>query len=540
MTSVGTGLETQPSKPPLKRLLKRPLLIGGVGLSMCLWLFDGLQQSLLDVGGIAALAVVATGTGIWWWRRQAPVTAPLQPATLRLDRTMVEGAIARAAQALECLGAELDASQTPQITAFRSRLNALTEGCDRQGIRIAVLGGKGSGKSTLVSLLASPQQFQSPQRLILQEIPVTRMQQPSPHSNPIKDRSVLGILDGSELSGGAFDLVLFLVTGDLTEPEHHLLQQLVTARYPLLLVLNKCDQYLPRDRPLIISRLQQYMIELGTVQPERGLPALATYPLPRPQVEDVLAIAAHPSPLKVRRHQPNGTVDEWVETPVPDIASLTQRLAQHLTQDAKQLVWGTVVRSAVGLHQDIQTVLNQVRHDRAMPLLEQYQWIAAAAAFANPVPALDLLATGAITAQLVLDLSSIYRQPFSLSQAQAVATTLASLLVKLGLVELSTQLLSGLLKSNAATFMVGGLVQGASAAYLTRLAGLSLVDYFQDQSLVVNLQTEQPLAIAALSQRLQTIFQQNRQQAILQTFLQTVARNLSLNEHANFSRSCSH
>jgi uncharacterized protein (DUF697 family) len=67
--------------------------------------------------------------------------------------------------------------------------------------------------------------------------------------------------------------------------------------------------------------------------------------------------------------------------------------------------------------------LNQVRRDRALPIIEQYQWIAAAAAFANPVPALDLLATAAISAQVVSDLGAIYQQKFSLQQAQAAAKT---------------------------------------------------------------------------------------------------------------------
>ena len=111
--------------------------------------------------------------------------------------------------------------------------------------------------------------------------------------------------------------------------------------------------------------------------------------------------------------------------------------------------------------------MNGLRRDRAVPVIEQYQWIAAAAAFANPVPALDLLATAAINAQLVMELGGIYQQKFSLEQAQAVAGTLGSLMLKLGLVELSTQTIGTILKSNAITFVAGGVVQGVSAAYLT-------------------------------------------------------------------------
>ncbi|MCS6813161.1 MAG: DUF697 domain-containing protein [Cyanobacteria bacterium] len=493
--------------------MRRPLLMGGVSLSVGLWLLDWIHHSLLEVGGVAVLTAIATGTGVWLWQRQKNSVVPASIAP-QLTRELVEQALTRVTAVVNTLTAELELLPTasrpdfnPLVLALRNRLTALTTDCDRTTIGIAVMGSKGSGKSTLISLLASPQTFASPRRLVLQEIPASITQ---------------GNGDQPLIGNFVADLTLFLTTGDLTASEHRVLQELVATHQRVLLVLNKCDQYLPNDRPLLIDRLQHYIVQLAQQQP-----TATPYPLPVPQAEDVIAIAAKPNPLKVRRYQPDGSIDEWLETPTPDLHGLTQRLQALLTQDNNLLVWATVVRSALALHQEAQTALNQVRRDRALPLLDNYQWIAAAAAFANPVPALDLLATGAITAQLVLDLSAIYQQHLSLQQAQVVATTLASLLVKLGLVELSTQLLGNLLKSNAATFVVGGLLQGASAAYLTRLAGLSLMDYFQDQSLVVNLRAENPLTIAALSQRLQAVFQQNRHVAVLQTILQTAASRLS-------------
>jgi hypothetical protein len=54
-------------------------------------------------------------------------------------------------------------------------------------------------------------------------------------------------------------------------------------------------------------------------------------------------------------------------------------------------------------------------------------------------------------------------------------------MLKLGLVEVTTQTIGSILKGNAFTYVAGGAVQGVSAAYLTRLAGLSLIEYFQEQ-----------------------------------------------------------
>lgn len=233
--------------------------------------------------------------------------------------------------------------------------------------------------------------------------------------------------------------------------------------------------------------------------------------------ENVIGIAAAPSPVKVRQHQADGSAQEWMEQQAPDTKQLTQQLAQILAQSGQQLVWATTRRVAVDLKAEAKSVLNGVRRDRTLPVIEQYQWIAAAAAFANPVPALDILATAAINAQLVMELGGIYQQKFSLQQAQAVAGTMGSLMIKLGLVELSTKTISTVLKSNAITFVAGGVVQGLSAAYLTRLAGLSLIEYFQQQEAATN--SETGLNLDKLGQTLQNVFQQNQQMAFMQAFV---------------------
>jgi uncharacterized protein (DUF697 family) len=272
------------------------------------------------------------------------------------------------------------------------------------------------------------------------------------------------------------------------------------------LVFNKQDQYLPDDRAVILYSLQHKM-----------QPMLAA--------QDIVAIASAPNSLKVRQHQTDGAIEEWLEQRQPEISPLTQRLASLLQQEAQQLVWATTNRLAQELKVEGKTILNQIRRDRALPVVEQYQWIAAAAAFANPVPALDLLATAAINAQLVMELGTVYQQKFSLEQAQAVAGTMGSLMLKLGLVELSTKAISTVLKTNAVTFVAGGVVQGVSAAYLTRLAGCSLSEYFQQQEVAIDAETG--LNLDRLGQALQNVFQQNQQVAFLQGFVKQGLGRLS-------------
>jgi hypothetical protein len=291
--------------------------------------------------------------------------------------------------------------------------------------------------------------------------------------------------------------VLFVTTGDLTSSEMQSIQALLDRPQRVLLLFNKQDQYLPADRPVILQQLRQRVKELL-------------------DAEDVLAIATQPAPLKVRQYQADGSVQELVEQPVADLTALITRLQTLLATESQALICNTVQRQALSLRTTILKDLNQFRRDRALPQIEQAQWIAAAAAFANPVPTLDLVATAAINTQMIVDLGELYQQKFSLEQAKTIAATLASQMVKLGLVEMTSQAVTPLLKSNTLTYVAGGLMQGIGAAYLTRLAGLSLVSYFEEQTLNPVLATDS-FQFDRLVKNLQAVFQDNQRTAFLQT-----------------------
>ena len=170
--------------------------------------------------------------------------------------------------------------------------------------------------------------------------------------------------------------------------------------------------------------------------------------------------------------------------------------------------------------EEAQNILNKIRKERALPVIEKYQWIAAATAFANPVPALDLLATAAINTQLVVDLSAIYEQKFSIEKGKQVAGTMAELMLKLGLVELSTKTLTTLLKSNSLTFVAGGAFQAVSAAYLTRVAGMSLVEYLTTQADTNSVNIDQ------LGTIIQGVFSKTQENNFLKSFVTQVMSHI--------------
>ncbi|WP_375472345.1 YcjF family protein [uncultured Nostoc sp.] len=463
--------------------LQRPILVGGLGLSFSLWMLDSWHDSIVQAGEFGLLSALAVGGGLWLFRQNRPKDSLEQLDGMKVDRTTVESAIAKTETVINQLAQE--AENHPALETLREQVTQLLLESDRQQIKVAVTGGKSVGKSTLIQLL---EQIETRNFVSLQET--------APLFREVGENSDAAILTEVAKS----DFVLFLTNGDLTDSEFQTLQQLKAANQPNMLVFNKQDQYLTDESANIFSQLKQRM---------QG---------------NVVATAASPIAIKVRKHEVDGSVQEWMEQPAADIQQLTQQLGEVLAQQRQRLVWVTTMRKAGLLKAEAKNWLNETRRDRATPIIEQYQWIAAAAAFANPVPAFDILATAAINAQMVMDLGNIYQQKFSLKQAQTVAGTMVSLMLKLGLVELSTKAISTVLKSNAVTFVAGGVVQGVSAAYLTRVAGLSLVEYFQQQEIAIDSGTG--LNLDNLRQTLQKVFQQNQQIGFLQGFVKQGVKRL--------------
>lgn len=474
--------------------VRQPILITGLGLTASVWLLENLNHSLGSWGTFCVLGVGAAGVGNWWLRQRTLQGLNLQPRFV--DRTTVESALTNVKAVISQL--EQEAKETagcsqqmqPALDKLQTQIAQVMTEVERDRVRLGVVGGKSVGKTSLFQQLQTEWAPKAGHKLTLRDTP--------------------GLFDGTSISAEdeavwqsilECDLVLLLTSGDLTEPEFQTLERLAKAQKRILLVFNKQDQYLPSEQQLVLKRLQ-----------ERVQSILLS--------DDVVAIAAQPSPIKVRQHQADGLVQERLDQPAADMATLTDRLSQILLQEGQQLVLASCLSAVQQIKTEAGSVLNDIRRTKAMPVIEKYQWISAATAFASPVPALDVLATAAINAQMVLDLSNLYQQTFSLQQAQTIAGTMASLLLKLGLVELSVQAVTGMLKSNAVTFAAGGAVQGVSAAYLTRLAGLSLVEYFQEQEASSDAANLDPLKLKRLGETLQNLFQQNQRVAFLKTFVQ--------------------
>ena len=467
--------------------LSKPILVVGISLSTGIWLWESFLHSVANLGELSVIGTIGLGAIFWWWQNKANQQILTSQSLSSIDRETVEAAIAASKVTIDAFEKE---APDKDISSLKQAIEQLPEALNRQELQIAVIGGKKVGKTSLKQLLETEDSHQNIQLVEIEAL-----------YNKIEDKETAAIENSL-----ASDLVLFLTNGDLTAPELQTIEQLKQSNQRTILIFNKQDRYIPEERAFILQQLRQRL--------ENIIP-----------VEDIVAISASPAIVKVRKYQQDGSLQETVEQPVAEIESLKSRLEQILDRSGEELVWATTYRDALNLKTKAKTILNEVRRDRALPVIEQYQWIAAATAFANPVAALDLLATVAINAQMLVDLSEVYQQKFSLSQAQTASGTIGKLMIKLGLVELSTQTIGTILKTNAVTYVAGGAIQGISAAYLTRIAGLSLIEYFQE--LEVSATSGEELNLKTLAQKLQNIFQQNQRAAVIQSFVKQAVGRLS-------------
>jgi uncharacterized protein len=463
--------------------LQRPLLVGGIGLTLGLWGLDSVYHSLSGIGDLLAIATVTAGGGYWWYNQrndrttQSPVKRDINQATLDRAIAQVELVINQIA---------IETPTSVEIERLKQQLAQVKTNLTRPERRIAITVGQKVGKTTLMNLLSTnPVPCSTPLRYI--ETPA--LFTVGADSQIAEDRSRAIALNA--------DLVLFLTNGDLTATEYKYLQTLHQSHQRVLLLLNQADRYLPDERTLILNNIQSTIA--GTIAPQ-----------------DTLITSTAPAPLKVRKIQTDGSALDSIEIPPVEVSSLTEQLTTVLATEGQKLVWATTYRQIGAVGTVAKTALNISRRDRALPAIDQNQWIVAAAAFANPLPALDLVATAAVNAQMVIDLGAIYQQKFSLEHAQSAAGAMGEVMLKLGLVELCTQAVAGLLKTNAITFVAGGLVQGLSAAYLTRIAGLTLVEYLEAQDLLAPEPTRS-WNLDLLGNTLQKVFEANQRVAYVQT-----------------------
>jgi small GTP-binding protein len=280
------------------------------------------------------------------------------------------------------------------------------------------------------------------------------------------------------------DLLLFVVDNDLRQSEYEPLRGLAEIGKRSLLVLNKTDLYSEDDKETILARLRQRV---------RGF--IATM--------DVVAIAANPQPAQLE----NGESFQ----PDPDVMPLIRRLAAVLRAEGEDLVADNILLQSQRLGEEARRLIDSQRRRQAEKVVERFQWIGAGVIAVTPLPVVDLLATAAVNTQMVVEIGRIYGCELNMERGRELALSLGKTLASLGIVKGAIELLSTALKLNVATYLVGKAIQGVTAAYLTRIAGKSFIEYFRH---------DQDWGDGGITEVVQRQFQLNRKDEFVKAFVQ--------------------
>jgi small GTP-binding protein len=408
------------------------------------------------------MAVAALWAGRLFWQTRHPQRPPVQA-----PEDVIEAAAIQAEHAGEVI--RQVANETARAGLDRE-LSELKTGQKRREFHVVVFGTGSAGKTSLINALLGREagkteavmgttQHAANHTYALEGVEGTVYLTDTPGLSEIGEAGSARETEARDLAARA-DLLVFVLDHDLIRTEYEPLAALVRQGKRSIVVLNKTDRFTDADSAAILAKLRERL--RGLVPPD-----------------DIIAAAAAPRPLPVRVRRADGATDTVLEEQQPDLTALRGRIAQVLHREGDALRAGNLLLRAHLLGRKAQDQLAKERDIRANDVIEKFQWITAGTVFANPFPALELVANGAVQFQMITELAGVYGVQISTSHVRMIGGQMIQMLLKLGLVETATSLVAGIFKSSLVGYAAAGGVQAVSMAYLTHVSGEAFLDYFR-------------------------------------------------------------
>jgi small GTP-binding protein len=299
----------------------------------------------------------------------------------------------------------------PEISSLESMLDKL----DRQVVHIAVFGMVGRGKSSLLNALLGQEVFETgavhgvtqtiqtaqwsakTEALAGSDQNLWRVSLPGVGNSQVELIDTPGIDEvngetrealAQQLAKQA-DLILFVIAGDMTRVEYEALSALRQASKPILLVLNKMDQYPQADRLAIYEKIRDERVK-ELLSPD----------------EIVMASAAPLVARAVRRA--DGKTVAHLSRGLPQIVDVKLKILEILHREGKSLVALNTMLYTDDVNEQLVQRKLEIRERSANQLIWNCVMTKAVAVALNPLTVLDLVGGAAIDVALILMLSRLY------------------------------------------------------------------------------------------------------------------------------------
>ncbi|MGA9382752.1 MAG: GTP-binding protein [Phormidium sp.] len=477
-----------------------------VVLGLMIWLVNSIYQLYINIAWsappllanvvvlllILLLALLITAFiyyGMMFWRSQN------QPKRRKPKIKLPEAKTDAAAENLRAVKKQVKQIQDEvSRQALLSRSREIETNLSKRNLQVVIFGTGSSGKSSLINALMGRMVGKVSAPMGTTEVGETYELKLTGLEREILITDTPGILEagvaGTEREQLArqlateADLLLFVVENDLLQSEFVPLKALAEIGKRNILVLNKIDLYTDEDKERILARLR-----------ERVRSFIST--------SDVVTVSANPRTVKLETGE--------IIQPEPDVMPLIRRLANILRAEGDDLMADNILLQSQRLGEEARKIIDAQRHRQADKVVERYQWISAGVIAVTPLPVVDLLAAAAVNAQMVVEIGKIYGCDLNMERGRELALSLGKTLASLGIVKGAIELVSRALQLNIATYLVGKAIQGVSAAYLTRIAGKSFIEYFRQN---------QDWGDGGITEVVQRQFELNKKDEFVKAFVQ--------------------
>ncbi|NDJ16315.1 GTP-binding protein [Myxacorys almedinensis] len=257
------------------------------------------------------------------------------------------------------------------------------------------------------------------------------------------------------------DLLLFVISGDMTKVEYQALSDLRNVGKPIILVFNKIDQYPDTDRLSIYHKIRDERVK-NLLSPD-----------------EIVMVAASPIVGRAIKRADGRTTVQRTQGE-PQIGELKLKILEVLHREGKSLVALNTMLYADNINDRVVHRKMTIREQNANQVIWNAVITKAVATAVNPITVLDILSSAAIDVAMILALSKLYgigmTQQGAIALLQRIAIAMGGITASELLANLGLSSLKGLLGLSAPA--TGGLSLGAYVSVALTQAGVAGVSSY--------------------------------------------------------------